>query len=199
MSDDVIDLVKAKAEIDATDHGRTMRRKRSDLKKPYCAHRHFEVSMREADVSCTDCGAQLDPWTVLRDLATKHEGLWGWVAQMERTKKDLADEIEALKKQKASLRSSLRSKPDPSATIECEVCGRTFTRLANGKPARHPTGCKVTSDTKGRPLLTSHTPTPRTRWRVVQGDGAALTRWMDETAARSYAKRTGQGVEEVTA
>lgn len=34
-----------------------------------CAHAHVEVDEDAADLSCTDCGAALDPWWFIRGLA----------------------------------------------------------------------------------------------------------------------------------
>lgn len=54
---DVVDLVPL------------IRRKRSST----CEHLHCEVDDTIASCSCTDCGAELDPWWFLRALAARDE------------------------------------------------------------------------------------------------------------------------------
>lgn len=80
MSDDVIDLDAARKQVSAPyEPSRVLRRKR-DGGRPWCPHKHYVVSMTEAEVECADCQAPLDPWTVLRSLATEQERLWVAVA-----------------------------------------------------------------------------------------------------------------------
>jgi len=103
--DNVIQFVPVKVVPDDPD--RVFRRKRTDYSKPVCRHRHYEVAMDEADVSCQDCKAQLDPWQVLRDLATEHENTWVHLSMQRKEREQLRKEIEALKKERAKQRRGL--------------------------------------------------------------------------------------------
>lgn len=104
MSDDVIDLDAARKQVSAPyEPSRVLRRKR-DGGRPWCPHKHYVVSMTEAEVECADCQAPLDPWTVLRSLATEQERLWVAVALERAESARLRADITMLKEARAKLR-----------------------------------------------------------------------------------------------
>ena len=92
MSDDVIEFAPF------------LKRKRFGL----CSHPSFEVSDTEADLTCTACEKQIDPWWVLRRLAQDDERVAVQLSVARQEVKRLAGEIEALKKERASLMAKVR-------------------------------------------------------------------------------------------
>ena len=127
--DDVIDFSKARRALVADDPARVLTRKRND-KRPYCEHRHFRISMTEAEAECADCEAPLDPWTILRSLATKYEHLWHGLAAARSEAKRLREDIAMLKEQRAKLR---RGMPKGSDRVSLEPTAEHRWRVHHGQ------------------------------------------------------------------
>lgn len=53
-------------------------------KETGCQHLCASVSMTTAELSCDDCGADLDPWLFLRDQCQRDEALISWRQEQER-------------------------------------------------------------------------------------------------------------------
>lgn len=71
-------------------------------------HPHVVVDDHAAKVTCSECGAQLDPLDVLRQFA-RHERSFAFTLEHLRHEKDgLTKEITELKRQKSQLRSAIR-------------------------------------------------------------------------------------------
>src|SRR5512138_294329 len=43
--------------------------------KAACAHVHVEVAMDAAELTCTDCGVDLDPWWYIRQQCLEHQAI----------------------------------------------------------------------------------------------------------------------------
>lgn len=53
-------------------------------KESGCSHDYATVSMTAAELCCDDCGADLDPWTFLRELCKHDEQMISWRQEQER-------------------------------------------------------------------------------------------------------------------
>lgn len=136
MSDDVIDLDAArKAAVIVDEPSRVLRRRRDDGKRGFCRHRHFAVSMDEAEIECSDCKAALDPWTVLRQLATEHENLWVALSFAKNEKARLEADIKMLKEQRAKLRKQV-PKAEERTSMEPTEAHRWRVHAAAGRMGR---------------------------------------------------------------
>lgn len=89
-------------------------------KAAQCKHNDLEISMTTAEVSCSTCGAALDPWWVLRDMVTRaddHHNLHlervaqhnAWCERANATVKRLSEEIARL----TELQNRLWATPGP--------------------------------------------------------------------------------------
>jgi len=43
-----------------------------------CSHQFVSVDMSAADLTCDECGAEIDPWWYLRDLAKRNDAHLAW-------------------------------------------------------------------------------------------------------------------------
>jgi hypothetical protein len=48
-----------------------------------CQHHYATVSMTAAELSCDNCGADLDPWTFIRNLCEHDELMTSWRQEQE--------------------------------------------------------------------------------------------------------------------
>lgn len=129
MSDEIIDLNEARRQVLIADDPARVLLRKIDPKRPFCLHRHYAVSMNEAEVDCQDCGASLDPWAVLRALASSHGATWTEVAMMRRERERLRADIAMLKAERAKLRKAApkagqRSSLEPTDTHRFRVHAR---------------------------------------------------------------------------
>lgn len=53
-------------------------------KEKSCPHLHATVSMKAAELSCDDCGVDLDPWLFIRELCQHEEYMTSWRQEQER-------------------------------------------------------------------------------------------------------------------
>lgn len=84
-------------------------------------HPLVEVSLETNSVSCRVCGVELAPLDVLRDYARNERYFVQGLESLREEKKKLSIEVDALKKQRSSLRSQIRKKggdvpDDPNVT-----------------------------------------------------------------------------------
>ncbi|MTI83459.1 MAG: hypothetical protein FH756_06025 [Firmicutes bacterium] len=92
---------------------------RDKVKKCTCINRNYEVDTVNKEVLCTQCGAVVDPYDVLVDIAYSHERLNGEVENLLRQRKEILSwkpHLVALRK----LESIYRGKMLPC----CPHCGR---------------------------------------------------------------------------
>lgn len=71
-------------------------------------HLHVIVNTHSAEVTCSDCGAPLEPLQVLREFATEERQFAQNLEHLRREKAELHKEIEALKKQRLAMRAKVR-------------------------------------------------------------------------------------------
>lgn len=82
-------------------------------------HTRILVSMTEAKIWCTVCGAELVPMDVLREYANRERHFIEALEWLRKEKRQLREEVDHLKKERSSLRSQVKrkraSKPPPTA------------------------------------------------------------------------------------
>lgn len=71
-------------------------------------HPHIIVDDHSNRVECAECGEEMDPIDVLRQFANQERTFAHQLEHLRKEKSDLGVEVEALKKQKAALRSAVR-------------------------------------------------------------------------------------------
>jgi Skp family chaperone for outer membrane proteins len=99
-----------------------------------CDHEHMSVGMETAEVSCDDCGAPLDPWWALRELASRHQDVEvrieamraHYAAEEQRIQDELAKVVEAADATIA------RHQADIAALLETKK--RLHNEQINGRP-----------------------------------------------------------------
>lgn len=87
-------------------------------RKPCKYHIYILVDQESPIVRCRHCDTELDPWSVLLEIARKERHLLQWSESYRKDQQNLAEEIERLKVQRSRLRSQVRKlggDPDESA------------------------------------------------------------------------------------
>lgn len=93
--------------------------KLSEHSKKTCKY-HINIIVDEESpiVQCAHCNTELDPWSVLLEIARKERHLLQWSESYRQDQQNLAGEIERLKAQRSRLRSQVKKlggDPDKSA------------------------------------------------------------------------------------
>jgi predicted Zn-dependent protease len=79
-----------------------------EKKGRYCAHKSVEVDPDERVLTCTSCGAYIDAFGYVLQLAYNERNTVSWIAILDKEKKQLEEERDKLKQQVAYLKSQVR-------------------------------------------------------------------------------------------
>lgn len=82
-------------------------------KERYCDHKSVEVEPDARILSCVKCGAFIDPFEYILQLAYKERNVHGWIDQLEDERKQLWDERDKLKSQVSYLRTQVKKLKEP--------------------------------------------------------------------------------------
>ena len=93
----------------------------SHVKKPvppksqYCRHRHSEMDSLERTVTCTDCGATLDPFDWMERTLDENARYWREQSELKKEIGSLHKKVEELKDEEKRVKARLRNARDALA------------------------------------------------------------------------------------
>lgn len=99
-----------------------------------CVHLHVVVDLEATEIECEDCGAELDPWWVLREHARRYEAEAAWRAEMTAHYEAKQSRIDLELAAKTAAANVVITRLNEQVAVLTNALNRLVNEQVNGRP-----------------------------------------------------------------